>query len=165
MPKYNFGEVSGNVNIVEHGTQVNIDLGEDNRPIICIDFDGVIHAYDKPWKGPDIIESGIVPGFLDWAAEAQEYFRLVIYSARSRTTAGIHAMQDWLRKRMLEWYDERDNQGHFKHSPTVQFLFEYAYEKPRAFLTIDDRAIQFKGDWSALGPKKLLAFKPWNRRG
>ena len=37
-------------------------------------------------------------------------------------------------------------------------------QKPPAFLTIDDRAICFEGDWSELDPAELLGFKPRNKR-
>ena len=50
---------------------------------------------------------------------------------------------------------------------TEPLVIEFMHEKPAAWLTIDDRAVQFRGDWSApeLSADVMRAFKPWNIEG
>ncbi|MDX9849350.1 MAG: hypothetical protein RBT01_02480 [Anaerolineaceae bacterium] len=112
------------------------------KPILSLDFDGVIHWYRHGWKGTAVIDDDPVPGAKEFIEKAQNYFSIVVYSSRSSTEAGIEAMQAWMEKHGF---------------PKVKF----AKDKPKAFITIDDRAIQFKGEW--FDPEELLAFKPWNK--
>ena len=130
----------------------------DSKRILCLDFDGCIHGYSKGWQDGSIYDD-VVPGFFDWAVEAKKHFRLVIYSSRSKTMVGIFAMQDWLRDQLIK------AGCHLPPDDPELALsdFEFTREKPPAFLTIDDRAIQFRGDWTNwwLKPEKLLDFKPW----
>lgn len=124
------------------------------KPILCIDFDGVVHSYERGWQDGSIYGTP-TPGFFDWANRSAYHFALVIYSSRSKTTEGIDAMRAWLLLHLLEW-----KSGH----PVAQLTlddFTFAHEKPPAFLTIDDRCVRFDGDWSVLSPHDLLAFKPW----
>jgi hypothetical protein len=120
-------------------------------PQLCIDFDGVIHSYSKGWQGGEIYD-GPTDGFFPWAAAAKHKFKLVVYSSRSKTPEGIAAMRDWFAR-------------HIDALTTACEIsiddFEFAHEKPPAWLTIDDRAICFDGDWSKLDPQTLLEFKPW----
>ena len=125
-----------------------------HKPIICIDFDGVIHDYKKGWQH-GVIYGDVVPGFFEWALEAQKRFTLTIYSSRSKSAEGLMAMSFWLKEQIERW---KKTGARWDDA----FCFEFAHEKPAAFLTIDDRAIRFEGDWSALHPDELLAFKPWN---
>jgi hypothetical protein len=99
----------------------------------------------------------MVPGFPAWAMHASQHFELVVYSSRSSSAAGIAAMQQWMRDQLRERMMPNEIDAFMD-------LFTFASEKPPAWLTIDDRAITFKGDWSAneVSPGKLLAFKPWN---
>ena len=122
------------------------------RPTICIDFDGVIHSYERGWQGGEIYGT-VVPGFFDWAAEAAKHFDLVVYSSRSKDPDLRAKMADWL---SWEWAAV---EGRTSDPP-----WTFAHEKPAAFLTIDDRAIRFDGRWDApeLTPDAILAFKPWN---
>jgi hypothetical protein len=128
-----------------------------SKPILCLDFDGVVHQYTSPWVGPEIIADDVTEGFFEWAEEAAQHFTLVIYSSRSKSEKAIEAMQFWLYEQRKKW---RAQGG--KHTVEAPLSFEFACEKPAAFLCIDDRAIQFDGDWSKLNPEILRSFKPWN---
>lgn len=112
------------------------------KPILSLDFDGVIHWYRHGWKGISIIDDEPVPGAKEFIENAQNYFKIVVFSSRSSSESGIEAMKKWM------------NEHGF---PEVEF----PREKPKAFLFIDDRNIQFKGEW--FDPEELLAFKPWNK--
>lgn len=129
------------------------------KPILCLDFDGVIHKYTSGWKGATVISDSATPGFFEWAERAAQHFQLVIYSSRSKEPAAIEAMQFWLQAERIRW-----REGGGTHKIEAPLSFEFASEKPAAFLTIDDRAITFQGDWSMLEPEALLAFKPWNKK-
>jgi hypothetical protein len=130
---------------------------KSQKPILCVDFDGVIHAYTTPWTDAKTISDGPVPGALRWLWTASCYFTVYIYSSRSKEPEGRAAIHDWLLKHLLEEFPPDDARAH--HIPVV-----LAHEKPAAFLTIDDRAVCFEGSWKALDPVELLQFRPWNKR-
>lgn len=117
-----------------------------NKPILCVDFDGVIHSYTSKWVDVSTIPDPPVPGALEWLEKAVEAFDVQIYSSRSKDKKGIDAMADWLTRHDFDCLS-----------------VGFCHEKPAAFLTIDDRAICFKGTWDELEPTDLLKFKPWNK--
>jgi hypothetical protein len=129
-----------------------------NKPILCVDFDGVIHAYTSPWTNAETVSDGPVPGALKWLWKATEWFDVQIYSSRSKTESGIQAMRLWMARQCAA---EFDMDHPMNNSP---FPIMFCHEKPAAFLTIDDRALTFEGDWSEIEPADLLNFKPWNKR-
>lgn len=133
----------------------------DFRPTLCIDFDGVINPYSRGWQNGELYEIAVTPGFFEWALKAQERFRLVIYSSRSKDENLLRAMQEWMHARYAEWIiaNELD-------LDIPEIGIEYTHKKPAAWLTVDDRAICFKGDWSMpeLASDAMLAFKPWNAK-
>jgi hypothetical protein len=118
-----------------------------------MDFDGCIHSYTSGWQGPGIVNDAPVPGALEFLVEASRYFRVAIYSSRSGQVGGVDAMKAWLGI----WSGKR-----WGELPESLAAIEWPTSKPAAFLTIDDRCIQFTGKWPAAS--ELLEFKPWNKK-
>jgi hypothetical protein len=132
-----------------------------NKPILCVDFDGVIHSYTSKWAGAAIIPDPPVKGALAWLWKATEWFDVQVYSSRSKDQDGREAMLRW----MIDYSLSEFGQGHpMTIGPMVIYPIKFAHDKPAAFLTIDDRAVCFDGDWSELDPCAMLDFKPWNKR-
>lgn len=118
------------------------------RPILCLDFDGVLHSYTSGWQGPAVIPDPPVSGALEFLEEAVKHFKVCIYSARSGQHGGIDAMRIWLLEHGLagEVFDE----------------IEWPTKKPSAFVSLDDRVITFTGEWPDM--QTLKDFKPWNKK-
>ena len=121
----------------------------DRKPILCLDFDGVIHSYTSGWDGADVISDPPVPGAFAFISEALSQFRVTVFSSRSNQPGGIKAMKTWMVDNGLD--------------PDALRQIEFPTEKPPAMVTIDDRAITFDGTWPNL--ETLKQFKPWNRKG
>jgi hypothetical protein len=111
------------------------------KPILSLDFDGVLHQYTG-WKGHATILDDPIPGAADFCWKAQELFTLVVFSSRAAHDSGPEAIITWL-----------DKHGF----PSM----EVTCQKPPAFLSIDDRSTQFTGNWDDYDPVVLRTFKPW----
>jgi hypothetical protein len=125
------------------------------KPILCLDFDGVIHSYSSGWKGADVIPDPPVAGALDFIDKAREHFTVSIFSSRSCQMGGRHAMSEWLRRWMTSTWDQ-------DRAMNVLADLEFPTEKPAAFVAIDDRALTFDGTWPRI--EDLKAFQPWNKK-
>lgn len=131
------------------------------KPILCVDFDGVIHSYTSPWTDAVTIADPPTKGALKWLWSATEWFDVQVYSSRSKDPHARAAMREWMGK----WSELEFPLDHpMNHTGPQHYPITFAHEKPAAFLTIDDRAICFEGDWNDLDPADLLNFKPWNKR-
>jgi len=120
------------------------------RPIICIDFDGVLHSYTSGWLGADVAADPPVTGAIEWLRALVEGGEVepVVYSSRSQQEGGILCMQEWLIKHGM--------------AAAMADSIKFPERKPAAFLTIDDRAICFEGVFPSVATMK--AFKPWNKQ-
>ena len=117
---------------------------------LCIDFDGVIHEYKSKWVDSATICDGPVVGAINWlkALVADKDMKPSIYSSRSKTPEGVKAMKVWLTQNGMTLDEIRG--------------LEFPTQKPAAFLTIDDRAICFRGTFPS--KQEITHFKAWNKR-
>lgn len=118
-------------------------------PILCIDFDGVLHSYTSGWKGPRNIPDPPVPRAIDWlrslltdpdcvCSMAPRYldYDVQIYSSRSRDFGARRAMKKWLRLQFrLHGYEPS----------CVDELIKFPAQKPPASILIDDHGYRFEG--------------------
>jgi hypothetical protein len=132
------------------------------KSVICLDFDGVIHSYTSGWEGADVVSDGPVHGAMAAILEYQAAgFEVAVYSSRSSSAhiGGIQAMRSaifqWMHAHILEIHGTENMKLVTKATDAIV----YPREKPAAFVTIDDRGIQFKGVWPSA--KEIEDFKPW----
>ena len=155
-----------------------------NKPIFSLDFDGVIHSYKSGWKGPRTIPDKAIEGSLQFIVEAQEIFQVHIFSSRSKYWFGRYAMKKWLYNQFMEIADQKSfgvggaspipdwmrckiefnygNPFHISYRESVKKIIsqiKFPLHKPPAMIGLDDRIIQFEGEWPDL--EKLRNFKPY----
>lgn len=138
-------------------------------PILCLDFDGVIHSYASGWKGagriPDPPVEGAVAAILGYLDAG---FRVAIFSSRSKSLMGRWAMKRWLGNAIAEHWISGNTPPALADAEceadarAVVNRFEWPWFKPAALVTLDDRALTFTGQWPAASD--LRGFKPWNKR-
>ena len=124
------------------------------KPILCLDFDGVLHSYTSGWQGVDVIPDEAVEGAIQFLKDSLVDFEVQIFSSRSHQKGGIPAMQQWLKECLFETFE-------FWEAKRVFAGIGWPTNKPPAMVTIDDRAIRFTGKWPSV--ESLLEFKPWNK--
>lgn len=151
------------------------------KPILCLDFDGVIHSYTSGWKAADVILDKPVLGSFSALRDYAEHFTVCIHSSRfnslqeSRQTGenvrdviirNMQAVCDWMVR--YGWPEDRiaiyADGGPFDNlvgCDGLDGVIRLVHTKPPAFLTIDDRAITFAGTFP--NAEWLLAFRPWNK--
>jgi len=130
-----------------------------SRPVLSLDFDGVMHSYVSYWRGADVIPDPPVPGLFEFLFEASTQFKIMVFSSRSNLDGGLQAMKTWLMHHAVRWANA---QGRVLTEAELAMLADVGWPltKPPALVSIDDRAVQFTGTWpDVVG---LLLFTPWN---
>lgn len=138
------------------------------RPLLLLDFDGVCHSYQSGWQGPTVIPDPPVPGLFEFLTQASKVFDIQIYSARSSQPGGPQAMYEWFSRWYSQWFSQLPPDtamAVWPSHPNGESLPErlsFPTTKPSAWLTIDDRAVCFTGQWPQV--EELLDFKPWYKK-
>tara|TARA_R100001082_G_scaffold110143_1_gene89127 strand:+ start:2770 stop:3162 length:393 start_codon:yes stop_codon:yes gene_type:complete len=109
---------------------------ESDAKNIAIDFDGVIHNFDKGYHDGTCYGKPI-SGSLKAIKELSKKYKIIIFTAKAKPSrplvndkTGTQLVKEWL----------------IKHD-VMQYVSEITAEKPRAFLYIDDKGYLFK-NWN-----------------
>lgn len=136
-----------------------------SKPILCLDFDGVLHQYTSKWAGPTVISDGPTEGAMKFLLNSAPHFSLHIFSSRSGHEGGREAMRRWLITHMAQhWEDGGAPEPDILTDAAMDWIdknITFPTEKPPAFLTLDDRALTFRGQWPTI--ESMLLFRPWNK--
>lgn len=111
----------------------NFDHEKNN---IAIDFDGVIHNFNKGWHDGTCYGKPI-KGSLEAIKKISKKYKIIIFSSKVRPDrplvkgkTGYDLVSEWLKKN--------------KYS---NYISEITHEKPRANFYIDDKAVLFSDNW------------------
>tara|TARA_Y100000592_G_scaffold91377_1_gene151447 strand:+ start:8432 stop:8824 length:393 start_codon:yes stop_codon:yes gene_type:complete len=106
---------------------------EKDAKNLAIDFDGVVHNFDKGYHDGTCYGEPI-EGSLEAIRELSKKYRIIIFTAKAKPSrplvngkTGKELVTDWL-----------------KHHNVIDCVSEITAEKPRAFLYIDDKGYRFQ---------------------
>lgn len=115
--------------------------------IISVDFDGVIHGYESGWTGYEPTDPPVPGAGAALKKLIEDGHEVVIFSTRAfgADNIGVEYIKEYMDKHKIPYS-------------------RIALEKPKAAVSIDDRAYRFNGSW-----KDALEFvrgdtRPWNKR-
>ena len=105
---------------------------ENEMNNLAIDFDGVVHNFDKGYYDGTCYGDPI-PGSLEAIKKLSKKYKIIIYTAKAKPSrplvngkTGIELVKEWLEKYGV-----------------LECVEEVTSEKPRAILYIDDKAYRF----------------------
>ena len=103
---------------------------------IAVDFDGVIHNFDKGWHDGTCYGDPL-PGALEALKRLSQDYNVIIFTAKAKPSrplvngkTGTELVQEWLEKHDV-----------------MRYVKEITAEKPRSQIYIDDKGYHFK-NWS-----------------
>lgn len=123
----------------------------NERYTVALDFDGVLHLYEKGWQGATVLEGPTEGAQEAVAALFDMGYEVAVFSTRAETPEGAAAIRSWL----------------VEHGFPSADKIPVSATKPKAVLFVDDRGFRFEGDWHsilAVAGRGKEACEPWNRK-
>lgn len=120
------------------------------KKTICVDFDGVIADYSEGFKGRGIFGDPIPGASVVLNTLRDEGWKIIVFTTRGE----VPLLKDYLISNNIP-FDEIN-----KNSDNPSGTNE---GKPIADVYLDDRAVQFTGDWSRTY-YDIINFRPWFER-
>lgn len=131
-------------------------MESDIARVLCVDFDGVIHAYSKGWLDGSIYDPPM-EGAIEAMMELQSRgYWLIVFTTR----ADLDAVDKWLEVRWLEQLERMAPGAPIKTALAIHPIPEVTGGKPGAAAYIDDHAWRFDaklGGWDSV----LSDFRGW----
>lgn len=112
---------------------------EHERKNIAIDFDGVIHTFDKGWYDGTCYGSPI-EGAIDAIKKISEKYDIIVFTGKALPDRPLVDGKTG-KQLVTEWLKEHD---------LIQYIKEVTYTKPRAEYYIDDKGIEFTNNWTEI---------------
>lgn len=121
------------------------------KKTICIDFDGVLHDYSEGYKGKDVF-GDMIPN-ADKATQLlkKKGWTIIIYTTRPKTAK----LEKWLKDKGIAYDYINENPNQPEDSKGGKLI---------ADIYLDDRGMQFRGDWSEWLMEEIASFQPWQDR-
>lgn len=121
----------------------------DNKKVVCVGFDGVIHSAVSGWHGADVAKDPPVEGAISWLSTMHlQGYQLAVHSSRSAEEGGVACMRQYLQAYGLP----------------MDILSEILFpkSKPPAYLFVEARAFRFEGAFP--NSAFIERFRAWNHR-
>ena len=106
---------------------------EEDVKNISIDFDGVIHDWNKGWHDGTCYGEPI-EGALEAVKLLSEKYRIIIFTAKCKPDRPLVNGKKG-KQLVLEWLKKYD---------LLDYISEVTHEKPRAMIYIDDKGYRFQ---------------------
>jgi len=112
---------------------------ENELKNIAVDFDGVVHTFDKGWHDGTCYGEPI-EGAIDAIKKLSKEYNIVLHTAKVKPDRPLVDGKTGY-ELVLEWLIEHDLE---------KYIDEITHEKPRAEYYIDDKGIKFENNWKEI---------------